>query len=211
MLLWGDSYAAQYYDGLHGNVDPARVNILQATQPACMPTLDAAAPFTGYCRSFATQMQAVFATHKVDLVIIAGDWLEYSRPPHYEGMIADLKKTIAALTQTGVRVVLAGPAVQFRSELPSMLIRAHLRGVEARADDFVLPDIFDLDQNMRSALADSEQFSYLSVLDAACPARQCPLMLDGGVPIAWDHAHLTTEGSAYVTAKLVPKLGLEVP
>ena len=75
----------------------------------------------------------------------------------------------------------------------------------------VLPDIFDLDQKMRSALADSEQFSYLSVLDAACPARQCPLMLDGGVPIAWDHAHLTTEGSAYVMAKLVPKLGLEVP
>ena len=76
-----------------------------------------------------------------------------------------------------------------------MLIRAHLRGVEARARDFVRSDIFDLDQKMRSALADSEQFTYLSVLDAACPARQCPLVLDG-VPIAWDHAHLTTEGSA---------------
>jgi len=209
VLLWGDSYAAQYYDGLHRNVDAARVNILQATQAACMPTLDAAAQFTGYCRSFATQMQAFLATHKVGLVIIAGDWLEYSRPPHYEGMIADLKKTIAALTQTGMRVVLAGPAVQFRSELPSMLIRAHLRGVEARADDFVRPDIFDLDQKMRLALADSEQFSYLSVLDAACPARQCPLTLEGGVPIAWDHAHLTTEGSAYVMGKLVPKLGLD--
>jgi len=77
-----------------------------------------------------------------------------------------------------------------------MLIRAHLRGVEARARDFVRSDIFDLDQKMRLALADSEHFTYLSVLDTACPARQCPLMLDGGVPIAWDHAHLTTEGSA---------------
>jgi peptidoglycan/LPS O-acetylase OafA/YrhL len=211
VLLWGDSYAAQYYDGLHRNVDPARVNILQATEPACMPTLDAAAQFTGYCRSFATQMQAFLASHKVDLVIMAGDWLEYSRPPHYEGMIADLKKTIAALTPSGTRVVLAGPAVQFRSELPSMLIRAHLRGVEARADDFVLPDIFDLDEKMRAALPDSEQFTYLSVLDAACPARQCPLMLGGGVPIAWDHAHLTTEGSAYVMGKLVPRLGLDAP
>jgi len=211
VLLWGDSYAAQYYDGLHRNVDPARVNILQATQPACMPTLDAAAQFTAYCRSFATQMQAFFTAHKVDLVIIAGDWLEYSRPPHYDGMIADLKKTIAALTPSGARVVVAGPAVQFRSELPSMLIRAHLRGVEAKADDFVRPDIFDLDQKMRSALPDSEQFTYLSVLDAACPARQCPITLDGDVPIAWDHAHLTTEGSDYVMGKLVPKLGLVGP
>jgi hypothetical protein len=99
--------------------------------------------------------------------------------------------------------------VQFRSELPSMLIRAHLRGVEARPDDFVRPDIFDLDQKMRLALPDGAQFTYLSVLDAACPARQCPLTLDGGVPIAWDHAHLTTEGSAYVMSKLVPKLGLD--
>jgi peptidoglycan/LPS O-acetylase OafA/YrhL len=211
VLLWGDSYAAQYYDGLHRNVDSSRVNILQATQPACMPSLDMAAQFTGYCRNFATQVQAFFAAHKVDLVIIAGDWLEYSRPPHYDGMIADLKKTIAALTQSGARVVLAGPAVQFRSELPSMLIRAHLRGVEARADDFVRSDIFDLDQRMRLALQDSEQFTYLSVLDAACPARQCPPTLDGGVPIAWDHAHLTTEGSDYVMGKIVPKLGLDVP
>jgi len=207
VMLWGDSYAAQYYDGLRRNVDLARVNILQATQPACMPTLNAAAQSV-YCRSFAAQMQAFYASHKVDLVIIAGDWLEYSRPPHYDGMIADLKKTIAALTASGARVVLAGPAVQFRSELPSMLIRAHLRGVEARVDDFVRPDIFDLDQQMRLALTDSEQFTYLSVLDAVCPARQCPLMLDG-VPIAWDHAHLTTEGSAYVMGRIVPKLGLD--
>jgi hypothetical protein len=92
-----------------------------------------------------------------------------------------------------------------------MLIRAHLRGVEARADDFVRPDIFDLDAKMRAALPDSEQFTYLSVLDAACPARQCPLTLERGVPIAWDHAHLTTEGSDYVMGKLVPKLGLDGP
>jgi hypothetical protein len=31
----------------------------------------------------------------------------------------------------------------------------------------------------------------------------------GGIPLAWDHAHLTTEGSAYVMESLVPMLGLE--
>jgi hypothetical protein len=85
----------------------------------------------------------------------------------------------------GIPAVLLGPAVQFRSRLPSMLMRADLRHAEARSDDFVLPDIFDLDQKMKAALPAHEGFSYVSVVDAVCPERQCPLTIDGGVPLAW--------------------------
>ena len=42
-----------------------------------------------------------------------------------------------------------------------------------------------------------------------CPARQCPLTVDGGIPLAWDHAHLTAEGSVYVMERLVPMLGVQ--
>ena len=83
-----------------------------------------------------------------------------------------------------------------------------LRNVDPRADDFVLPDIFALDEKMKAALPGSEKFSYVSVADAICPARQCPLVTDGGIPLSWDHAHLTAEGSVYVVGKLVPLLGL---
>jgi len=208
VLLWGDSLAAHYFHGLSENTDPQKINILQATEPACMPTLNAAAQFAASCRDFAADMQRFLRDHKPDLVILSADWLEYSRPPRFEGMVADLKKTIAAVAQSSARIVLLGPAVQFRTRLPSMLVRARQRGVEARADDFVLPDIFVLDHKMRAALPDTEQFTYVSVLDAVCPARQCPLTLDGGVPLAWDHAHLTAEGSAYVMGKVTPMLGL---
>ena len=44
VLLWGDSFAAHYFHGLGAAVDPQVVNVLQATQLACMPTLNAAAP-----------------------------------------------------------------------------------------------------------------------------------------------------------------------
>jgi hypothetical protein len=124
-------------------------------------------------------------------------------------MIADLKQTISSLNARGIEVVLLGPAVQFRSRLPSMLMRAHLRQVEARPDDFVLPDIFALDQSMKAALPAHADFSYISVLDAVCPARQCPLAIDGGIPLSWDHAHLTAEGSVYVMDRLTPLLGLK--
>jgi peptidoglycan/LPS O-acetylase OafA/YrhL len=209
VLLWGDSLAAHYFLGLSKNADPQKINILQATQPACMPTLNAAAQGTVYCRDFAAQMEAFFRDHKPELVILSADWLEYSRPPRFDGMIGDLRNTVSQLNASGIPVVLLGPAVQFRSRLPSMLLRAHLRGVDASADDFLLPDVFALDRMMQAALPAADRFAYVSVLDAVCPQRQCPLTVAGGVPLSWDHAHLTAEGSAYVTAKLVPMLGLK--
>jgi peptidoglycan/LPS O-acetylase OafA/YrhL len=209
VLLWGDSLAAHYVHGFGKVTDPQTVNILQATQAACMPTFDAAAQGTESCRSFAGQMDAFFRDRKPDLVILSADWLEYSRPPRFDGMIADLRQTISTLNHAGMAVALLGPAVQFRSRLPSMLMRAHLRRADISPDDFVLPDIFSLDQMMKAALPASERFSYVSVIDAVCPARQCPIMIDGGIPLAWDHAHLTAEGSVYVTGRLAPMLGLK--
>jgi peptidoglycan/LPS O-acetylase OafA/YrhL len=208
VLLWGDSFAAQYVHGLADITDPRATNILQATEPACMPTFNATAQSNASCRSLAAQMDAFFAKHRPDRVILSADWLEYARPPRFDGMIADLRQTIAKLGDLGIPVTLLGPAVQFKARLPSMLMRAHLRQVDARSDDFVLPDIFALDQKMQAALPVSDRFSYVSVLAAVCPARQCPLTVGGGIPLSFDHAHLTAEGSSYVMDRLALMLGM---
>ncbi len=209
VMLWGDSLAAHYFYGLSRNAGPQGVNVLQATDPACMPTFNAAAQGAVSCQSFATQMQRYFHDHKPDLVILSADWLEYARPPRFDGMIADLKATIGELNTSGIRTVLLGPAVQFTSRLPSMLLRAHLRGVDINASDFLLPDIFALDRMMQAALPAHNGFAYVSVVDAVCPDRQCPVTIRDGIPLSWDHAHLTAEGSVYVTARLLPMLGLQ--
>lgn len=208
-LLWGDSLAAHYYVGLRKATDPESVSILEATQPACMPSLNASMQGNAACRDFAAQMNAFFRDRKPDLVIMSADWLEYARPPRFGGMIADLRQTISKLNELGIAVVVLGPAVQFRARLPSMLMRAHLRGIEPRPEDFVLGDIFSFDQMMKAALPAQAKFSYISVVDEVCPARQCPITIDNGIPLAWDHAHLTAEGSAYVMDKIVPMLGLK--
>jgi peptidoglycan/LPS O-acetylase OafA/YrhL len=211
VLLWGDSLAAHYFHGLRKTTDPQAVNIMQATHAACMPTFNAAAQGNAACRSLAMQMDAFLAGSKPDLVILAADWLEYARPPRFDGMIADIRQTISKLNGPGIAVVLLGPAVQFKARLPSMLMRAHLRHVDAEPSEFVLPDIFILDQKMKAALPAQEKFSYVSVVDAICPSRQCPLTIDGGIPLSWDHAHLTAEGSVYVMDRLAPMLGLRKP
>lgn len=210
VLLWGDSLAAHYFHGLSKATDPQALNVLQVTQAACMPTFNAMAQFRVECRAVAAQMETFLRSHRPDLVILSGDWLEYSRPPRFDGVIADLRSTIERLASSGVRVVLLGPPVQFRSRLSSMLLRLHLRHAEARADDLLLTDVFALDAKMKTALPASDKFVYVSVLDAVCPARQCPVTLDGGVPLAWDHAHLTAEGSVLVMQKLLPMLGLKL-
>jgi hypothetical protein len=89
------------------------------------------------------------------------------------------------------------------------LARGHLRGVEVRSDEVLLPDAFALDRMMRQALPSTDRFTYISVLEAVCPVRQCPLTLAGGIPLSFDHAHLTAEGSAYVMGRVVPLLGLK--
>jgi peptidoglycan/LPS O-acetylase OafA/YrhL len=208
LLLWGDSYAAQYFPGISKVADAQSVNILQATQAACMPTLAAASQGVASCRDFAARMDAFFKDSKPDQIVISADWLEYARGPRFDGMIADLKQTIEQLTGRGIRVALLGPPAQFRSRLPAMLMRAQLRGAELRADDFVLPDIFALDARMRAALPSREKFSYVSVVNAICPARQCPLTIGDDIPFAWDHAHLTAEGSEYVVSRIESMLGL---
>jgi peptidoglycan/LPS O-acetylase OafA/YrhL len=210
-LLWGDSLAAHYFHGLRNATDPQTVNIMQATQAACMPTLNTAAQGNASCRSFAAQMEAFFRDRKPDLVIMSADWLEYARPPRFDGMIADLRQTISRLNERGTAVVLLGPAVQFRARLPSMLMRAHLRQIEARSEDFVLPEIFALDQMMKTALPPHAKFAYVSVIDAVCPARKCPLTVDGGIPLSWDHAHLTAEGSSFVMDKVAPMVKRVIP
>jgi SGNH domain (fused to AT3 domains) len=174
-----------------------------------MPTFNAVAQGNASCRSFASQMDGFFRDRKPDLVMLSADWLEYARPPRFDGMIADLRNTLSRLTESGIRVVLLGPAVQFRSRLPAMLIRAHLRGVVPKADDLLLPDVFALDRMMRDALPTAGSFTYVSVLDAVCPERHCPITVADGVPLSWDHAHLTAEGSVYVMERLVPKLEVQ--
>ncbi|WP_083846387.1 acyltransferase family protein [Bradyrhizobium sp. ORS 285] len=203
VLLWGDSFAAHYYHGLRTHLDPNAVNIMQATQPTCMPTFSAETQGVPACRALAAQMRDYLAANRPDLVVMSADWLEDARPPRFAGMVRDLRLTLARLSEAGIPVVLLGPAVQFRARLPSMLARATLRGVTPDPAAFVRSDIFALDQAMQAALPSAEGLSYVSILSAACLQRSCPLMA-GDVPLSFDHAHLTAEGSVHLMSKVAP-------
>ncbi|MGJ4997773.1 acyltransferase family protein [Bradyrhizobium sp. HKCCYLS3077] len=203
VLLWGDSFAAHAYHGLAASIDPLEVNIMQASQPTCMPTFSAETQGAPACRALARQMRDSIAALRPDLVVMAADWLEDARPPRFAGMVRDLRLTLARLSEAGIPVVLLGPPVQFRARLPAMLARAALRGVAPDPAAFVRPDVFALDQAMQAALPSGESLSYVSILSAVCEQRACPLTADD-VPLSFDHAHMTAEGSVHVMARVAP-------
>ncbi|SHN82290.1 Peptidoglycan/LPS O-acetylase OafA/YrhL, contains acyltransferase and SGNH-hydrolase domains [Bradyrhizobium erythrophlei] len=203
VLLWGDSFAAHYVPGFKAVIDPTAANLMQATQPGCMPTLSVGGDSA--CSRFASEMRMFLEDHHPELVIISADWLEYSRRG-FSSLTDDLKQSAANIEASGTRVIVLGPAVQFSSRLPAALLRAHFRGIEIHSADLLLSEIFELDRKMSAALSDSKGLSFLSVLDLVCPRRQCPLTVDDGVPLSFDHAHLTAEGSAYVINRLTPEL-----
>ncbi|WP_456774764.1 acyltransferase family protein [Bradyrhizobium sp. USDA 4369] len=205
ILLWGDSFAAHYFHGLRAHLDPKTVHIMQASQPTCMPTFSAETQGVGVCRAFAVQMGEYFAQARPDLVVMSADWLENARPPRFAGMVRDLRRTIGRLRDAGIPVVLFGPSLQFRARLPSMLARATLRGVTPEPAAFVRSDIFALDAAMQAALPPREGLSYVSILSAICEDRRCPLTASN-VPLSFDHAHLTAEGSEHVMAAVAPRL-----
>lgn len=104
-------------------------------------------------------------------------------------------------------MVLIGPSVQFKGRLPSMLMRAALRGVEPLASsDFLLPGLFGLDRQMKASFKAAPKVTYLSVLDAICPNDECPLTVGNDVPLTWDHGHLTGEASRQVANVLAPSI-----
>ena len=70
-----------YSGGLRGIADTRGVHLLQATQPACMPTLNAATHGDANCRSLATQVEAYFG--------------KTSRPRHHGCGLAGIRTRFA--------------------------------------------------------------------------------------------------------------------
>ena len=200
-LLWGDSLAAQYYPGLSAEA-PNNLTLLDATGAACFPTFNPIFWQKDYCAPLASTIRSFLKTAPVRTLIISGDWLTYSQDAGLEKFISNLKATIA---DTGVPVVLIGPSIQFKGRLPSILTRAVARtGKLPATRDIILNDLATLDHDMKSAFASVEGVTYISALDTICPQENCPLVVGNDVPLIWDHAHMTVEGSKYAGHVLAP-------
>ena len=189
-LLIGDSHADDLWAGLAG-VNP-QINLMQGTASGCKPLLDLKGE-----RRCTDLMHFLFADfipkHRFDVILLSARW--------GSGNIADLRKTTNALMPYAERVVVIGPHVEYRLDLPWLLAASMLKHDPAVVDRARLAKQRQTDRLFAEQLR-RDGVGYVSLHAALCPGGRCRVTDDEGLPLAFDYGHLTTSGSIIVAQRI---------
>lgn len=208
LLVWGDSHAAHYAPGFRDATAPRGIDELQATASSCPPLLDFDAPGRANCRAFNDGVVDALAHSRVDAVVLSANWAALSTsvgPPAF----AALGRTLELLGRGHRTLVVMGPSIQYEYRLPMVLARRAAFGgnpLFRPSGPLLREEVFDLDAAMSRQVGGLPGVIYVSVLAAVCPHRACPEMNEDRVPLQWDAAHLTAEGSRLVVSRILPTI-----
>jgi peptidoglycan/LPS O-acetylase OafA/YrhL len=189
-LLIGDSQAADLWAGLSG-VNP-EINLLQGTASGCKPLLGG----TGEPRC-TDLMDFLFTDfipkHRFDVILLSARWSP--------GNIGNLKKTANALKPYADRVVVLGPRVEYKQDLPWLLAASMLKHDPSVVDRFRLGKQQQTDRLFADQLR-ADGIGYISLYRAICPDEKCRVTDQDGLPLAFDYGHLTASGSSFVAQQI---------
>jgi peptidoglycan/LPS O-acetylase OafA/YrhL len=184
-LLIGDSQAADLWIGI-STVNP-EINLLQATATGCRPY-----PITTGEKRCTDLMHFLYTDfipkHRFDTILVSARWSP--------GNIDNIKKTIAALKPHAGRVVIVGPHVEYKHDLPWLLVAGMLKGDAAVAERSRIMKQRQTDRMFAERLRGYA--GYVSLYRAICPDDRCRVTSRDGVPLAFDYGHLSPNGSLFV-------------
>ncbi|MFZ2996953.1 acyltransferase family protein [Sphingobium sp.] len=193
LLLVGDSLAAHYWPGFarYGS----NYDVLQANMVGCVPGVYAGEirfPCQRFFRKLLTQW---VPAHRPDAVLLAGNWTS--------DMLPVVEETLIDMERRRQPVILLGPVPRYTLSLPRLLFFSTNKDLAQRNLD---PEIFAVDHAMRDAAA-RHGAHYISLTDMLCSANHvCRTFASPGVPLQFDTAHFTHEGSAAVVQMLMPRI-----
>jgi len=189
-LLIGDSQAADLWAGLSG-VNP-EINLMQGTASGCKPLLDLEGE-----RRCTDLMRFLFADfipkHRFDTILLSARW--------GSGNIADVRKTANMLKRYAGRVVVLGPRVEYKQDLPWLLAASMLKHDPSVVDRSRLGKQKQTDRLFADQLR-QDGIGYVSLYAALCPEGRCRVTDKDGLPLAFDYGHLTASGSTFVAQQI---------
>nr|WP_298685035.1 acyltransferase family protein [uncultured Dongia sp.] len=189
-IVIGDSHANDLVNGLK-KVNP-EINFLQATAAGCKPVLDQ--PGQRLCRNLMEMMFFKFLpSAKVDGIIISARWKRDDLPY--------LKETMRLLSTYAPRVIVVGPHVEYKHDLPSLMALSVLQDDPSLLDKSRKTGQRDIDTLYQRELAEMG-VPYFSLYDAICTAGNCRTVSGDGIPLSFDYGHLTESGGIYVAHKM---------
>jgi peptidoglycan/LPS O-acetylase OafA/YrhL len=209
-MVWGDSHAARFFPGVRA-LTKGEVRLAQLTRDACPPVLDYGyEPCARANRFIAGQIRAL----RPQTVILFAAWNHYRRRDGSDRVFRQLAATVRQLKESGVpRIVVVGPAPQWRDSLPNNLVRQAVHSgshaVDTRTYHKFDATVRSADSALRRELPASTGATYFSALEAMCDAAGCLTTINGRADglTSWDDGHLTTPGAVYLAGKLAESVG----
>ena len=183
-LLFGDSFAAHLWPGLTA-IRPDTVDLDQFTFGGCPPLRRSQWRTEPGCRKVTQAVFQAVKDRQYDVVFLAANWKADDLP--------ELRRTLHILKRRAKRIVLFGPMIEYRANLPEIL-----RASDDPDRDTVKYRIVPTEEERRMrAMAHQVGVSYVSMLHLMCDdgGRKCRLRDPTGAPIQWDNGHLTPAAS----------------
>ncbi|MGY3452567.1 acyltransferase family protein [Bradyrhizobium sp. USDA 4353] len=220
VLIVGDSTAAHYVPALQDYFAASPYQLLQLNSAGCAPLIGLHQDGSNNCNEMTARIGELIRGGRLSAIIISAHWRAYLHrqlaPSEASGsersdrpapaLDAYLDATLSAARDAGLPVLVFGPSIEFPVPLASSLVSRELTHFPPDKSFLALDESFAVDAHLRQLSRGYENVRFISVLQAACPNRICPLTANAETPIVWDTLHLTPEGSHYVLESLKPQL-----
>jgi hypothetical protein len=138
-----------------------------------------------------------------DVVILSAAWNAAA-----ENNMEMLDETVKKFAGTGIKIYILGLSPVYKRAVPTIIADK----IKSGSTDFTAPADLDkewLDYNetlMGLRFANRTDVTFISVIRAVCPDGKCPLVDAGGVPVHFDVAHLTAEGSRLMSKNIINEI-----
>ncbi len=185
ILLWGDSFAAQYTPGILGDARRIDADVLEYTFTGCPPLLDFFSYAHPGCAAHNQAVPGIIRAQHIDTVVMAARWTE---PPRAK--VDRLGRTVAALRALGVKVYVIGQSPQFATDVQHL---DYISGSRLRPGVAYWPPSFDpgLNRHLASLAAGA---TFIDPLPAFCRPTGCAYR-DGNAFYFIDFGHFSAAGS----------------
>jgi peptidoglycan/LPS O-acetylase OafA/YrhL len=198
-VLWGDSHAAHLYHGLRTEMQKAAIPFGMLASSGCPPIIDLDVEERPNCKNVNKEILNLLFRLKPRFVVLSAAW-------HMNGDVASrLEATVDQLVQAGIKVTIVGESPAFNNRAPNIaaaLLQSGKRPLATETETNI-KGMKATDAVLSAHFGASAGVTLLSPFERFCSENGCPLLTREGVPLYFDHSHLTEAGSAIYAKALV--------
>jgi hypothetical protein len=195
ILLWGDSFAAQYIPGILQNENRINADVLQYTFAGCPPIFSYFSFARVGCSISNERVKKIIADQNIDTVVISARWTDV--PKH---SLERLGETVKTLKQLGVRVYVLGQSPEFAADVQHI---DYISGSRMAPGEPKWRVFFDPSFNDRLKTFATPEAIFIDPLKFLCDGVDCIYRHDTEFYYA-DYGHYSGEGSLRAVRAFFP-------